>query len=48
MDDDRREPPRPTRGEQIGGVIGCLALLFALLLLAWITWRGFTLPRLGR
>jgi hypothetical protein len=40
MDREKPEAPRPTTGEQLGGVIGCIALLLALLLLVWLSSRG--------
>ena len=40
MEGDKPEGPRPTPGEQLGGVIGCLALLLALALLLWLSSRA--------
>ena len=40
MEGDKPEGPRPTPGEQLGGVIGCVALLLALALLVWLSTRG--------
>ena len=40
MDREKPEDPRPTSGEQLGGVIGCIALLLALVLLVWLSSRG--------
>jgi len=40
MEGDKPEGPRPTPGEQVGGVIGCVALLLALTLLVWLSTRG--------
>jgi hypothetical protein len=37
----RRPEGRPSAGEQLGGVIGCLALLIALALLIGLTFRSF-------
>jgi len=41
MKDDKPQDHGPTAGEQLGGIIGCVALLLAVLLLAWLSWRGF-------
>ncbi len=41
MADEPRDERRPTRGEQVGGIVGCLALLLALALLAWLGIRGW-------
>lgn len=40
MDREKPKAPRPTPGEQLGGVIGCVALLLALALLVWLSGRG--------
>ena len=37
MTDERREEPRPTRGEELGGIIGCLALAVAIALFVWLS-----------
>ena len=40
MEGQKPEVPRPTPGEQAGGVIGCIALLIAIALLLWLSGRG--------
>jgi hypothetical protein len=40
MEGQKPEVPRPTPGEQAGGVIGCIALVIALALLLWLSSRG--------
>jgi len=37
---DIRDDKQPTRGEQVGGIIGCVALALALVLLLWLSGRG--------
>jgi hypothetical protein len=41
MTNDPRPEGRPSTGEQIGGLIGCIALLVALALLIGLTFRSF-------
>ena len=36
MADERRDGPRSTRGEELGGIIGCLALAAAIALFLWL------------
>ena len=40
MADEKVKEPRPTGGEELGGLLGCLALVLAIALFLWLAFAG--------